>query len=323
MDKKVARQTIVASLLSLAVGLGAGMYAMAPDATISIATSPLPVMRTALAEAKTEHPCLLQSASGPHEFTQDWFTTEDRLAAWNRHLKPLAGTPLAYLEVGVFEGRSMLWMLENVLTHPESRAVGIDIELFDNYLRNLVRSGKCASVQNLRGPSQDLLHTLPKKAFDLIYIDGSHLGRDVLVDAVLAFERLKVGGLMVFDDYQWFTDWAPEIRPGPAIDAFVTQYRHELEIVHRGYQMIVRRREHPCAFNPERYTPIGQYCYQWVSGSLVRQKDQGAVQISEGERDVIRKILASLEPGRVDPPIEKFRDRPEFRAMNERLSIFP
>lgn len=39
--------------------------------------------------------------------------------------------------------------------------------------------------------------------FDLIYIDGSHMRVDVMMDAVLAWPLLKAGGVMVFDDYEW------------------------------------------------------------------------------------------------------------------------
>ena len=44
------------------------------------------------------------------------------------HFAPYRGRPgLRYLEVGVFEGRSLLWMIDQVLTHPSSQATGIDI----------------------------------------------------------------------------------------------------------------------------------------------------------------------------------------------------
>jgi hypothetical protein len=39
--------------------------------------------------------------------------------------------------------------------------------------------------------------------FDFIYIDGSHMRVDVLLDAVLAWQLLKPGGFMVLDDYEW------------------------------------------------------------------------------------------------------------------------
>ena len=53
--------------------------------------------------------------SEPYEFTYDWFTSA--VPVWTRVLAPYAGQPeIHYLEVGVFEGRSAIWMLNNVLT---------------------------------------------------------------------------------------------------------------------------------------------------------------------------------------------------------------
>lgn len=60
------------------------------------------------------------------EFTRGWFRARN-LAAFREHVHPAwAGKPVVYLELGVFEGMSMVWMLQRVLTHPDSRAVGID-----------------------------------------------------------------------------------------------------------------------------------------------------------------------------------------------------
>lgn len=41
------------------------------------------------------------------------------------------------------------------------------------------------------------------ESFDLVYVDGSHMCADVLFDALLAFELLRPGGVIVFDDYEW------------------------------------------------------------------------------------------------------------------------
>ena len=64
----------------------------------------------------------------PYVFNDDndWFT--HKLPAWEVALKDKVGEPgLNYLEVGVYEGRSVLWMLENVLTDPTSTVTGVDI----------------------------------------------------------------------------------------------------------------------------------------------------------------------------------------------------
>src|SRR5688572_18836542 len=64
--------------------------------------------------------------SHDYTFTQDWFT--HKIPHWDRLLRPLMGRPrLRYLEVGVFEGRSLLWVLEHVLSDPSASAVAVDI----------------------------------------------------------------------------------------------------------------------------------------------------------------------------------------------------
>jgi predicted O-methyltransferase YrrM len=310
-------QMIVAGLFSLIVGVSAGLYALWPE-NIK-ATSRQPTAATATACAA------FQPQGKDYQFKfGDYFSTENRLDWWNEHLKPLAYKPINYLEVGIYEGRSMLWMLDNVLKHPDSTATGIDVLIRSHYMENLVRSGACEKVTNLRGRSQDILHTLPKSSFDVIYIDGSHLGQDVLVDAVLSFELLKVGGLLIFDDYKWYTDWASEIRPGIAIDSFVTMYRNQLQFVHRGYQLVVKKREHPCAFNPYRFSPVGSYCYQWVTNELVRQSDRKEVRLLPGEKEIIEEIARSAPFGEIDPMInDAMRSRSDFQALNKRLGVFP
>ena len=63
--------------------------------------------------------------SSHYDFTEDWFSFRAEL--WARFLSPLAGRPhLHFAEVGVFEGRSTIWLLEHVLTNPSSRIDCID-----------------------------------------------------------------------------------------------------------------------------------------------------------------------------------------------------
>jgi predicted O-methyltransferase YrrM len=182
---------------------------------------------------------------GAYEFSSDWFTSN--LPVWQRALAPYAGRRgLRYLEVGVFEGRSVLWMLENVLTDPGARATVIDPfegDLKGRFLANLRKSGQERKVTVIVGYSQIELRGQPLASYDIAYIDGSHSADDVLEDAVLTFRLLKPGGLLIFDDYAWrpgsdrVKDW-----PGPGLDAFHTLYGRHFEVVHVGYQLILRRR---------------------------------------------------------------------------------
>jgi hypothetical protein len=78
--------------------------------------------------------------------------------------------------------------------------------------------------------------------FDLIYVDGSHLGLDVIVDAALSWRVLEPGGEMVFDDYTWNDNGEDALlRPGPAIDAMLTLLEGKFEEVSRGSQIAVRK----------------------------------------------------------------------------------
>lgn len=77
--------------------------------------------------------------------------------------------------------------------------------------------------------------------FDLIYIDGSHHSDDVVVDAVKSFEMLKVGGIIIFDDYLWqFYERAID-NPAGAINAFLRLKKYQLEIVSSQYQVCFRK----------------------------------------------------------------------------------
>ena len=56
-----------------------------------------------------------------YNFSTDWFSMN--IPLWKKLLKEFKGKPgVNYLEIGLFEGRSFFWMLENILTHPTSTA---------------------------------------------------------------------------------------------------------------------------------------------------------------------------------------------------------
>ena len=189
-----------------------------------------------------------------YTFTSDWFSTKS--PAWAEALKGYAGQPnIQYLEVGVYEGRAVAWMLENILTHETSHVTGIDIfigelsqgsfdfvpESLELYENNAIIAGGEGRLTTHADFSQNVLRTLPTNFYDIIYIDGGHSGKSVLEDALLAFRLLKVGGVMIFDDYRWFKT-APRLnRPGYAINIFEEFYSEQIELLHNEKQFILRK----------------------------------------------------------------------------------
>jgi predicted O-methyltransferase YrrM len=198
-----------------------------------------------------------------YQFTKDWFNWAPEV--WTQLIPMLPGRR-AFLEIGSFEGRSMVWIAENMVSdvlkdddiycidtweggeeHSEEDMAAVEAR-FD-YNADIIEKKQLAFVHKLKGTSiQHLAHWLVETTedhayFDFIYIDGSHIAKDVLTDACMAWPLLKPRGLMVFDDYLW-TPNARDIlhRPKAAIDAFTNLFAEEVEIVHIGYQLIVRKK---------------------------------------------------------------------------------
>ncbi|MCS6910321.1 MAG: class I SAM-dependent methyltransferase [Anaerolineae bacterium] len=179
-----------------------------------------------------------------YSYTKDYVTSHAQ--NWRVWLGDWIGKPEThFLEIGSYEGRSSVWFLQNVLTHPTSTLDCVDPFInkgsearFDH---NICRSGRARQVRKHKGPSDAILPELPRAYFDVVYIDGSHRAADVLLDAALSWHLLKCGGLMIFDDYLWGTGKPAAQRPQTAIDLFLEAYAPRLEVIHQGYQVAVRR----------------------------------------------------------------------------------
>lgn len=265
---------------------------------------------------------------GPYRFTTPWHL--NKIPTWKKLFAPSVGKPdLRYLEVGVFEGRSLLWMADNVLTDPSTQMVAVDIfmdEYEANFDHNVSVSPAKDRVRKIKGPSSSVLADSQLGTFNIIYIDGSHTADDVLADAVLAWQHLAPGGIMVFDDYEWTgrgkdaTPLPAELLPRLAVDAFLAAYRYELEILHRGFQIAIRRVENPCT--PKDYcSPVAQYQYYWRAYEL-RSADGTVVELTDTERGLIEAIARSRVMGTFDfqiPP--SIRGHATFQKLATRLEL--
>lgn len=80
-----------------------------------------------------------------------------------------------------------------------------------------------------------------REVFDFIYVDGSHHCDDVIIDAVKCFEMLKVGGVMVFDDYFWRHYPDAIDNPAAAINLFLRLKKGRFKIVRMYYQIIIEK----------------------------------------------------------------------------------
>jgi len=195
-----------------------------------------------------------------YQFTQDWFHWAPQV--WEQ-LIPMLPERKKFLEIGSFEGRSTVWIVENMMEdggeiycidtweggeeHSEEDMAAVEARFAHNrqvlmgkYHHRHITRDKGTSTERLAGWLAS--SPAPTGVFDFIYIDGSHIAKDVLTDACMAWPLLKPKGLMVFDDYMWGNPRDILHRPKPAIDAFCNIFAEEAEIVHVGYQLVVRKK---------------------------------------------------------------------------------
>lgn len=205
-----------------------------------------------------------------YKFTTDWFSRH--IPIWEKYLKPLANkSEINILEIGSWEGLSACWLLDFILTHESSRISCIDLfepsieyapldnqqyeksqgERFDF---NISQTGVSKKVTKIIGDSKNVMRSLSLNNYDMLYIDGSHLACNILTDAVLGWGLVKVGGLVIFDDYGFMVfdnldeidfkvpdDFYLEQQPKTGIDAFLKVFSKQLKIIHQGDQVIVQK----------------------------------------------------------------------------------
>jgi predicted O-methyltransferase YrrM len=186
------------------------------------------------------------------EFSEDWFSKA--IPTWDALLATLA--PSRILEVGAYEGRATCYLIERCGAHR-----GTEIHCVDTWQggaehdpaamtavearfdRNVAHAAQATrfpvTVFKIKEASRTALPTMIAAGklgyFDFVYVDGSHRAADVLSDAVDGFRLLRIGGLLVFDDYLWSpgspdTD-SPLDTPKLAIDAFLTIHLRQVRVM--------------------------------------------------------------------------------------------
>ena len=187
-----------------------------------------------------------------YDFTADWFGRFAEI--WRQVLKQHPAGKL--LEIGSYEGRSACFLIEECakdgpielhcidtwaggVEHDPQAMAAVERRFDANIALARAAAAHPVAFHKHKAVSHpaliQLLATGGREQFDLIYVDGSHQAPDVLADAVLGFQLLKVGGVLIFDDYLWAMEAAGEQdfynMPKPAIDAFVNVFQRKLSVL--------------------------------------------------------------------------------------------
>jgi FkbM family methyltransferase len=181
------------------------------------------------------------------EFTEDWNKTFVELTK---------DMQFGFaLEIGCFEGLTSNHICDNLL-FDDGRLVCVDplqdeyltenlspqdIELndslpnFEGQYERFIRNTMGKPIELIRTTSAAAYPQLQEYRFDFIFIDGDHREKYVYWDGIRCFELLKIGGTLIFDDYEW----SEGTKKG--IDLAVSHMGNQIELEVKGNYVIVKR----------------------------------------------------------------------------------
>jgi hypothetical protein len=181
-------------------------------------------------------------------------------------LQRFVGQRARVLEIGTYAGTSLIEMLRVI----GEGATGVGVDRWKNYAegrdgeatmlkrmeetnveaifwKNVASAGMGSRIEGLKGDSVDVLLGLVERGerFDFVYVDGSHKCIDCYADMILGWRLLKVGGIMVVDDYtyQWERVEAGEVLEYPlrGVDWFLEKRVGEYAVIEKGYRVFLEK----------------------------------------------------------------------------------
>jgi predicted O-methyltransferase YrrM len=196
------------------------------------------------------------------EFSNQWF--DGHIDNWVRVFNAHVPARPRILEVGSFEGRSAVWLLQRmyekhgggelycvdpfIATVTEAQHGNMQ-QVRKRFLSNIEKARMLwppTVFHHLEKPSvlalSELIPTMAG-SFDVIYVDGDHTAAAALTDLVLSLQLIKKGGIIIADDYLW--DKAKDILDAPkfGIDCFANTFAREMKVLPHlpNYQIFFKR----------------------------------------------------------------------------------
>ncbi len=199
---------------------------------------------------------LSPSAPERYEGLKHWGWYLDDATRWMKFFRTEAR--VRAMEIGAFDGVSANLMLDVLFVHPQSEMHTVDPyqndettpqvnqQTREHFMRNAQHGGHGRRLSLHEGLSSEVLAWMTAEdgfweSFDFIYVDGSHLAKDVFIDAAMSWNLLKPGGVMGFDDYEWGNPAQPRQRPQLAVDAFESVFGDRISLLFGGKRRFYRK----------------------------------------------------------------------------------
>jgi len=173
------------------------------------------------------------------------------------------------LEIGTHEGQSAMYFLKFILKNKDSKLLCCDPFIKSHWLYanpsglcyedvldfNLKNNDTYNQVEKYIGKNSELYKDpeFSKMTFDIIYVDDDHTYLSTKLNIDHCWKALKVGGIIIFDDYN--KEHYIEHKPNDGGEAFCVpvykalqeflQSNQDYKIVFEKYQLILTKTEPP------------------------------------------------------------------------------
>ena len=162
--------------------------------------------------------------------------------------------PMVCVEIGSFEGRGSRVIYEKLCRHADSKLYCID-PLEDFYVKDsdprlnfwdsacvgqkgrfMQNTKSLTNLIMLEGTSDKMLPKICEPV-DFVYIDGDHSPIQVYKDAIGMFNKMKDGGVILFDDYKFKTNG---VITAEGIDRFLSEIKGQYILLLKDYQLAIQ-----------------------------------------------------------------------------------
>lgn len=191
------------------------------------------------------------------ETLNDMFQTEELVKQlrenpgirW-KNIVDMQDKPINYLEIGVFKGETVMDVSKSYCKHPDSKIYCVDPwidydeyseykgkigKIYNTFVENMNKENLWNRINVYRDYSHNVVPKLEDDFFDISFIDGNHETEFVYKDAVMVLPKMKSGGTIIFDDYDW-----KETKLG--INNFLKDYTSQLKnLRYNSYQLFVEK----------------------------------------------------------------------------------
>jgi hypothetical protein len=187
----------------------------------------------------------------------NWFESTNAKQNFEKHLQGLATKEIKCLQIGAYTGDATRWMVDNLLKNPHSFLVDVDTwegsdepvhhnmdwkDVHRTYTDKNAKAIHDGIVIPMQMTSDKYFADIrDKEIFDFIYVDGDHTAFAVLRDGSNAYDKLKVNGILAFDDYTWSMGKGSYYDPGYAIDALCHLLIGRVEKIEDNSQLWLRK----------------------------------------------------------------------------------